>query len=111
MIDASDVAEFAGRLNTASKLIDTIETDWARDWGQVTANEMRASAPRLTGRLAASIHQVEPGGISIGADYWRFVERGTAHMPPQPFIAPSVNRVAPRAATDALTRASRLITK
>lgn len=105
MIDTSQVDRFAKRLESKSHTIDTEAELWAERWGGEAADEMAQQAPKDTGKGARSIRQVEPGGIAIGEDYmYKYVDRGTVHMPPQPFISPAVNKVRPRAVRDGLDR-------
>ena len=101
MIDSSQVASFGAKLSTAGARIQVEEEIWAQRWGGEVVDEMVATVARDTGKLAESIAQVEPGGIEIGEDYWRFVDRGTSRMAPRPFVAPAVHRVKPRAVADA----------
>jgi HK97 gp10 family phage protein len=54
----------------------------------------QATAPRVTGSLAESIGtDYSAGGLvaEIGPSvyYGRFVEEGTSHQPPQPFLGPA----------------------
>lgn len=109
MIDTSDVDRFAQRLHQASTEIGIQEELWAQEWGDETADIMYLRAPKDTEAMARSIRQTAPGEIEIGEDYWPYVEGGTAHMPPQPFIGPSVREIQPRCARDALNRAVRVI--
>lgn len=102
MIDTPE--GFARRLDAAAEQIDDSAEEWAEHWGHETAERMRSTAPRLTGALAASIRQVEPGGIEIGVDYWPYVERGTADTAPQPFIGPAISAIRDNALGDALER-------
>jgi HK97 gp10 family phage protein len=56
--------------------------------------------------LRDEIRQVEPGGITMGDAYWwRFLEHGTVHMSPQPFIKPAMKRIRTPARKDAVQRA------
>jgi HK97 gp10 family phage protein len=58
------------------------------------------------GHLRDNIEQVEPGGISFGDSYWwRFLERGTSRMAPQPFIKPARNKIRTAARKDIAERA------
>ncbi len=55
-------------------------------------------APKRTGRLATSIaYHVDYAShtltISVGAPYGVFVEYGTRHMRPQPYLRPALNTV------------------
>lgn len=106
MLDFSEVDRFARRLDHASR--SGFDNDWESDWSRETAEEMRARAPRRTGRLAASI-QAQSEGVSVGAPYAAFVEYGTARTAPQPYVRPSLNSIRPRAVRDAGDRAIREI--
>ena len=103
MLDFSQVTRFEHRLRNASEV--PFEDEWQDEWGPRTAAEVSASAPRRTGRLASSVRYAGDGDVEIGAPYWVYVERGTSHMPPQPFVRPTVNRILPRATADAGRRA------
>lgn len=97
MLDFSDVTNFERRLNNAGRTED-LESDWKRDTGRTLAARMSATAPRRTGRLAASIHPTDDGVAAV--DYYRFVEYGTVHMAPQPFIRPALRKTTPDAVDD-----------
>lgn len=109
--DFSQLHTFERRLALASQIVEQEAETFQQTWGEELADEMQMMAPVLTGTLRDSIDQVEPGGIAIGAPYWRFVEYGTSRMPPQPFVGPAARRVLAPAAKDAEERAVRLITK
>ena len=107
-IDASQVDAFARRLETASRRIEEEADQFEEKWGEEWAEEMRAGVSVDTGRGRDSIQQGEPGEISMEG-YLRFLDRGTAHMPPEPFIRPALKRIQPRATKDAGDRAVKLI--
>lgn len=53
----------------------------------------------VTGRLRSSItHEVSPGEVVIGSNvvYSKFLEFGTAHNPPYPFLFPAVESSKPQ---------------
>jgi HK97 gp10 family phage protein len=61
----------------------------------------KAKAPVLTGTLRRSIHTVMSlGGLRavIGPSvlYGKFVEFGTRHVPPRPYLRPAYERVVPQ---------------
>src|SRR5437773_2523452 len=62
---------------------------------EITAEEARARAPVLTGRLRDSIG-AEGGRVTVGAPYAAFVEYGTAHNAAEPFLTPAVSGAVPR---------------
>lgn len=107
MIDFSDVINFERKLNDASDT-DNIERGWKKETSKTLAETMSASAPRRTGQLANSIRGTEEGVSMV--DYYRFVEYGTVHMSPQPFIRPALRRETPRAVEDLGTRTLRELT-
>lgn len=109
-IDASQVEAFQRRLQVAARTIEQEADRFEEKWGDELVDEMRATVPRATGTLQASIEQVEPGGITM-AHYWRFLEYGTAHMAPRPFVRPAMQRIRKPAAEDAGDRAVRLIAR
>ncbi len=71
-------------------------------------NEARALAPRRTGALRKSItvksaydkrSRTASYRVVVGEFYGRFVELGTEHQPPRPFLRPAADKfgaVAPR---------------
>ncbi len=62
--------------------------------GQI-ADDMRRLVPVDTGALRSSIEDtyVDPTGvITVGTDYWRYVEYGTRYMDAQPYIRPALYR-------------------
>jgi HK97 gp10 family phage protein len=66
-------------------------------------------APVLTGTLRRSIHSlIDKGGLrgTVGpsVDYGIFVEFGTRHMAPRPYMRPAAERVLP-GTLDAIKRA------
>ena len=109
-IDASQVVNFQHRLDLAARLIEEEGRQFADEWGEKWAEEMRAVVPVASGTLRGAIEQVEPGGITFGdAFYWRFLEYGTSKMSPKPFIRPTMKRVRTPARKDAGNRAVRLM--
>lgn len=109
-VDASQVDGFARKLALASRLIEEEGDQFEDLWGGRWVDEMVATVPRDTGNLAASIRQVEPGGITMGdAFYWRFLEFGTSRMAPHPFVRPAMKGIRPGARKDAGERAIKLI--
>lgn len=96
MFDFSDVSEFALRLAVSGD----IEDEWQDDWKPKLADEIRTRAPVDTGTLKASISETDDG-VSVGVDYGAYVEYGTSDTAPQPFVAPSADRIATPSAEDA----------
>ncbi len=111
--DFSDVIAFQQKLAITAQLADKMAEDWQDEHGEKWATEMRSSVPVDPGdpvHLRDEIDQVEPGGISMGqAFWWRFLEYGTVHMAPQPFIKPAMKRIRTPARKDAVNRAMRLL--
>lgn len=107
-VDASQVDAFARRLNSAAHKIDEEADQFEQHWGGEWVDEMRATVRVDTGTLRDSIQQDEPGEISMEG-YAGFLERGTAHMSPKPFIRPAMKRIQKPAREDAGTRAVKLI--
>jgi HK97 gp10 family phage protein len=110
-IDASQVTAYAAKLQRTAAIADSMRDDWQKDWGTELTDTIRANVPVDTGELRDSIQQVEPGGIRIGAFYWRFVENGTSKMAPRPFVRPSIKKIRTPARKDASVRALRLLQK
>lgn len=108
-IDVSQVENFAKRLALASQLIEEEGDDFADEWGEKWVEEMVSVVPVRTGALRNSIRQVEPGGITMGVPYWRFLEHGTSKMSPQPFVRPAMQRIRKPAKDDAGRRVVRLM--
>lgn len=95
MFDFREVTDFERRLRDAAET-----TDIERSWKRETAGELAdaISPPRRTGALAASVRATSEGVAML--DYWRFLEYGTVHMAPRPFVRPAINRQLPRALDD-----------
>lgn len=109
-IDASQVTAFERRLQAAARAIEQEADRFEEKWGDKLVDHMRAGVAVLTGRGRASIQQVAPGEIDMEG-YLRFVEHGTAHQAPEPFIRPAMQRIRKPAAEDAGDRAVRLISR
>lgn len=60
----------------------------AEDVAEEIAQDAQRDAPKDTGQMAASV-QAEGADVTVGTDHWQFVEYGTRHMPPQPFMRPA----------------------
>lgn len=104
----------------------------------ILRDEARVKAPKRTGKLAKNIvvsnqRNRKQGEVSSGvyvrgtnkdgtnsdnrmkavhpnnAYYWRFLENGTAKMPPQPFIRPAFDGKADEAATFAISKLNQAI--
>lgn len=104
----------------------------------VLRDEVRAKAPRRTGKLARNImassqRSRKDGEVSAGvyvrgsnkagtnsdnsmkakdpknSYYWRFLEEGTSKMPPVPFIRPAFDSKADEAANAAIERLNQAI--
>ncbi len=59
------------------------------------ADDMRRTVPIDTGLRPSTIEDVmvdDTGVISVGTEYWEFVEYGTSRMDAQPFIRPALYR-------------------
>lgn len=110
-VDASQVERFAKRLDLAARIIEAEAEDFQDEWGQKWVDEMVATVSVESGTLRDSITQVEPGGITMGVDYWRFLEHGTSKMAPRPFVRPAMNRIRKPAVEDAGDRTRRLISR
>ena len=112
-VDHSDVDRFQRKLEATAALADAMAEDFQQDWGQEWASEIIARTPTGPGipvHLKDEIRQVEPGGITMGrAFWWRFLERGTVNMAPQPFINPAMKKIRTPARKDAAQRAIDLI--
>jgi HK97 gp10 family phage protein len=105
MFDTRQVDEFARRLAAASDTSMT-EAEWKRETAQDIADEM--NPPVRTGDLKSSINPTDDG-VTM-ADYWRYVEYGTVHMAPQPFVRPAVARQTRPALDDLAGRVLRDLT-
>lgn len=103
MLDFSQVTRFAARLAAEPR-----EEEWRAEWSQKVADEMRSNVAVLTGHTRSTIRVTEDGVEAEGASV--YLERGTAHMPPQPFAGPSVDRLIKPAAKDAGDRVIRDLT-
>ena len=101
MLDFSELDAYAAHLAAAS---DLDENEWVDEWGGRTATAMQAYAPVRTGELRGSIRHSR-GQVTVGVDYWEYVDRGTAHMAPRPFVEPAVHDIEPEAVKDVERRA------
>lgn len=78
---------------------------------QKVADDARDRAPKLTGELAGSIIGTARGlrGLVVaGARYAEYVEYGSGHGPPQPYMNPAADAADgtfPAAVEDAVVRA------
>jgi HK97 gp10 family phage protein len=94
MFDTSKlVKELAGFADPTS--VSSIVEKALEEGASIVVNEMKSQAPKDTGKMADSITQrritdVPEGKIVVGirprVRYYRFVEFGTIHQPPQPFM-------------------------
>ncbi|MFK4096726.1 HK97-gp10 family putative phage morphogenesis protein [Streptomyces anthocyanicus] len=70
-----------------------------REQTETTAERVRSAAPVDTGALRGSVtveQTAEGARLIVGdgaVDYAEFVERGTRHMSPRPFVGPSVSQM------------------
>lgn len=112
-LNFSQVIAFEKKLALTASLVDKMAEDWQGEHGENWMVEMVQTVPVGPGdpvHLYEEIDQVEPGGITFGdAFWWRFLEYGTVHMAPQPFIKPAMKRIRTPARKDAAERAMRLL--
>lgn len=71
-------------------------SDVVSEVAQHVKDTAKSMAPVLTGALAASIHVSVVGNrgtreVGPSVDYGLFVEYGTAHMAPQPYMGPAAD--------------------
>lgn len=111
-LDASDVIRLESRLRDAAREIDVRSADWEDKWGEAWADGMRAEIAVETGRTRAAI-VADGGEITFGdrADIVNFLEHGTVHMAPRPFIRPALRRIQAAAMRDAGDQAIRPLTR
>src|SRR5437879_6580080 len=88
-----DAGGFFRSLEQALAIIAARAEEDTRRLGEDTARAAKQNAPVETGRLRDSIHteeKLEPDGIAVdvvaGVDYAPFVEFGTSHNSPDPFM-------------------------
>lgn len=133
-IDFSGFLDISRELDELSKAESTKVLRQAAYAGAVVLrDEVRAKAPRRTGKLARNIvassqRSRRSGEVSAGvyvrgsnkdstnsdnsmkggdpknAYYWRFLEEGTSKMPPIPFIRPAFDSKADEAASAAIAK-------
>lgn len=68
---------------------------YARRVAEDVENDIVAGCPVDTGLLVSTIRAESVGDtvyITIGTDYWAYVEYGTSKMAAQPFIRPALSR-------------------
>lgn len=68
---------------------------YARAVAREVQKDMERLCPVDTGRLKSTINAEAVGDttyVSIGTEYWQYVEYGTSKMRAQPFIRPALNR-------------------
>jgi HK97 gp10 family phage protein len=102
--------DFAARLRRVAEQAERRAEELEQRWGDFVEQEMRHRVPVRTGKLRDSIRQVRPGVVEVGADYGIYVDRGTAHMPPQEFVRPSVNQLRKEEIDDAVKEVVRWLT-
>lgn len=112
-LDFDEVIAFQQKLALTANLTDQMAEDWQTEHGERWMLEMIQSVavgPGDPTHLYQEIDQLEPGGITMGDAYWwRFLEYGTVHMSPQPFIKPAMKRIRTPARKDAIARAVDLL--
>lgn len=75
--------------------IQALVSGFTGDVIEEITDDMRRMVPVDTGALLESIdsiHEGLHGLITVGTDYWEFVEYGTSRMAAQPFIRPAIYR-------------------
>lgn len=75
--------------------IQTLVEGFTGDTIDEITDDMRRLVPVDTGELResiGSIHEGLAGLITVGTDYWSYVEFGTSKMAAQPFIRPAIYR-------------------
>lgn len=81
-LDYAEVSQFSRRLKTAYRMAPQQIDHWLHDVvGPRLLKAMQEEAPQASGRLVASLRQVDgPGSVSVGTqgvEYVRFVIEGT----------------------------------
>lgn len=115
-IDFTEVENYAAHLNAlAVQAVDATWGPFKKYWIKEITDEIAANAPRSTTDRSPMSQRYGPlhsafragqFGVSAGdAFYWRFVEYGTVHRPPHPFIRPVLKRLKPQMRRDAAERA------
>jgi HK97 gp10 family phage protein len=99
--DFSEVETLARRFDAAPARVDRTVRTVIADAAENVASTARSLAPSDTGATRASISvEMAADGMdaSIGPTtyYARFIEYGTVHMAPQPFMGPALDAVRPR---------------
>ncbi|MEM8430442.1 HK97 gp10 family phage protein [Morganella morganii] len=140
-LDLSGFAELSRDLELLSRAENTrVLREAAKAAADMLRDEVRQSAPRITGRLVRNIvtggqrsrykGEVVSGVYIRGTNaagtnsdntlkaddprnafYWRFLEKGTSKMASQPFIRPAFDGKADEAADLALSKLSQAIDK
>lgn len=124
-VRATELAALAADLASAAGRSDTIARNVQEKYGRLVVREAKRLAPVDTGALKRSIQFEESGeagrsglrGVTISADtseetgreYSGYVEFGTAHQPPQPFMRPALRKYARAYREELVDEAAKLI--
>jgi HK97 gp10 family phage protein len=90
--DVSQLLALAGRTQAAVGKVTGIATREVAKVTKETTEQAKANAPHLTGALADSITGTASGltgTVETSIRYAQFVEFGTGHGPPQPYLIPA----------------------
>lgn len=101
MTDLSELHQFVQQLQTVDQRVPRAVRDVVKKGGEKVRDLAREAAPKKSGDLAKSIESTFTGNgqlsrAEVGPTeyYGRFVEEGTAKMSAQPYLGPSLDRVA-----------------
>ena len=80
----------------AGAVRDTVKSNAPRDEGTLRRS-IKAKRRRMSfGKIRSDVIAERGNGAKADGFYWRFLERGTAKSPPQPYILPSVREIEAR---------------
>lgn len=126
-VDVTELADLADDLARATGLVRPLATGVQNKYADKIVAEAKRLVPFRTGALQRSIRKKPTGeagrlGLSAvtieadpsgetGRDYAAYVEFGTVHMRPRPYLRPAIRKYAAAYRRDLVDAAAGLITK
>lgn len=93
--DVSQLLAFATFTRSVGRTVRTQVGKEVKNTTEKVLNDAFNAAPELTGELRESLEGKARGlrgTVSASARYAQFVEYGTGHGPPQPFLTPAADK-------------------